>query len=444
MKCPVCNRSWATALSVCPSCGSDIYSDESQVSIIGVTPRLEARPSPKLTIPAPPATVPAPQPIGDAASLAPKPQPGPQPISPSVGPSSVLSPPQKKVETASLAAAKTSPTLIGFQSRNQAIPDWRIELQNAVKLRKGEQRSSAESVEESVQYPTNGATALKPAPVREVGRPAVEISDPIVAKAMRRIEESRKAFAEPVAARSKPVTARPFGVVNPTARPAAPAPARITPPKPRLVSPAPVAAPVTAKRDTNKLPPLDSITRAPAAEPPVTIEAKEHTVPEFAEIKRIRIPAERLEPAGGEAAQTTDEIEDLAPLSMRFGAGLFDLIIGVFAGMLLLSPVAFTRSDWFSLTGLAAFAGAASIFLFLYMTICLGFFGKTMGMRLFSLELVDALENEYPTLRQAAANSAVFLLTLPFAGAGFLTLFYNEERRAVHDLLSGTILVREF
>jgi len=67
-----------------------------------------------------------------------------------------------------------------------------------------------------------------------------------------------------------------------------------------------------------------------------------------------------------------------------------------------------------------------------------------MGMRLFSLELVDAVENEYPTLHQAAVNSSVFILSLALGGAGFLTVFYNEEKRAIHDLLSGTILVKEF
>ncbi|HVF46357.1 MAG TPA: RDD family protein, partial [Pyrinomonadaceae bacterium] len=198
------------------------------------------------------------------------------------------------------------------------------------------------------------------------------------------------------------------------------------------------------KGDTNKLPPLDTITRTPLASPEAPVTTEESRKPEFAKIKRIHIPAEHVELESSDVSAASDAIEDLAPMSMRFGAGLFDLIIGVFAGMLLLSPIAFTGSDWFSMAGLAAFAGATSIFLFLYMTICLGFFGKTMGMRLFSLELVDAVENEYPTLRQAAANSALFLLTLPFAGAGFLTLFYNEEKRAVHDLLSGTILVREF
>ena len=82
--------------------------------------------------------------------------------------------------------------------------------------------------------------------------------------------------------------------------------------------------------------------------------------------------------------------------------------------------------------------------MFFYMTITLGFRGKTLGMGLFSLELVDATENEYPTLQQAAINSSVFLLSLGCVGAGFATVLFNEEKRAVHDLLSGTILVRDF
>jgi uncharacterized RDD family membrane protein YckC len=166
---------------------------------------------------------------------------------------------------------------------------------------------------------------------------------------------------------------------------------------------------------------------------------------ETVEVKRIHISAEHIDDVPGEVEDThTDDIEDLAPFSMRFSAGLFDLIIGAFVSGMLLSPLAFTGNDPFTSAGLLTFAGTWAMVSFLYMTLCLGFFGKTMGMRLFSLELVDAVENEYPTLRQAAVNSSVFLLSLVFGGAGFLTTIFNEERRALHDLLSGTILVREF
>jgi uncharacterized RDD family membrane protein YckC len=129
---------------------------------------------------------------------------------------------------------------------------------------------------------------------------------------------------------------------------------------------------------------------------------------------------------------------------MRFGAGLFDLIVGAFISMLVLAPFALNGADWFTGSG-ALLAGAVwAAVMFVYMTVSLGFLGKTVGMRLFSLELVDAVENEYPTLYQAAVNSSLFLLSLLFLGAGFIPVLFNEERRAVHDLLSGTILVREF
>jgi uncharacterized RDD family membrane protein YckC len=41
-------------------------------------------------------------------------------------------------------------------------------------------------------------------------------------------------------------------------------------------------------------------------------------------------------------------------------------------------------------------------------------------------------------------HSAAYLLSLPFFGIGFITVLFNEEKRAAHDLLSGTIIVVEF
>jgi uncharacterized RDD family membrane protein YckC len=90
-----------------------------------------------------------------------------------------------------------------------------------------------------------------------------------------------------------------------------------------------------------------------------------------------------------------------------------------------------------------AFAATWSFAMFLYLTIAIGMYGKTVGMRMFALELIDADENDYPTFHQAAVNSAVYLLTLPFLGAGFVPMLFNEEQRAAHDLAAGTIIVNE-
>ena len=67
--------------------------------------------------------------------------------------------------TAELPVKNTNPTLVGFQNRNAAMPDWRLQLQNAVRQRAG---GAAETGGESVppvyqkQLVTNGANALKP------------------------------------------------------------------------------------------------------------------------------------------------------------------------------------------------------------------------------------------------------------------------------------------
>lgn len=367
----------------------------------------------------------------------------------------------KKRTTTGLVSHKTSQTLVEFQNKNTSMPDWRVKLQNAVQQRKG---GSAETTTAAVSNFPDKFSNSKEAPVRAAGTPQVGVgsaamnSDPRVANAMRRIEESLKTFQGLPAISKKPsAPMRPLGVVStnaPTfgATASAAAPARIIDlPKPVLVSRA-----ALEKRDTNKLPPIEQATQREN----VVAKAALERIDEVDEIKklesgslpagfpaphRIQIRTENFEAnAPHTEGLDADEIEDLAPVSMRFGAGLFDFIIGGFSTMVLLSPLAFTNANWFTPASLLTFVGTWSIVMFVYMTACLGFFGKTMGMRLFQLELVDALDNEYPTLRQASVNSAIFLISLAFAGAGFLAMFFNEEKRALHDLLSGTIIVREF
>ena len=436
MNCPVCARSLAPTLSICPACGAmmnDTVREELQSKITTCAPpRMEARSQP-------------------------------MPVSRPITPPATMPPPvARRHETAGLVAQKTSQTLVEFQTKSASLPDWRLQLQNAVQQRKGGHNASAVSTNTGQSFPTNGGAALKAEIVQQAyPEPAAEISDPRVANAMRRIAESRKTFSAPDAAAKKPLQVKPvqmrsfpFDVVSPNGRAAtAAAPARIAapvnaPPKPRLVVPEP-PLPVAEKRDTNKLPPLvepiERVIEIKEAEP-VAARIESGALPtEFAEIKRIRIRAENAEVEGSDQTDIyDDDIDDLAPLSMRFGAGLFDLIIGAFVAMLLLSPFAFTGANWTTTSGILTFAATTAIVSFLYMTISIGFFGKTMGMRLFSLEIVDAMENEYPTLHQAAISSSIYLISLAFAGAGFITAFFNEERRAIHDLLSGTIVVREF
>lgn len=442
MKCQVCNRNLAPTLSICPACGTminDSVREELQLNISApsIPVNVERKAFPVNS--------------GRLERTAQAVLPRSAPV---------------RTVTAELPAKNTNPTLVGFQSQNAAMPDWRLQLQNAVRQRNGS--AAAESGGESApevyqkQLVTSGANALKAEYVAETA-PAGH-DNPKVAAALQRIEQSRRRFGaeeepKPATHKASPVQNKsyPFNVVSRTPgaaqRPAAEMVAAVNVlPKPKLVSSLRLGKEVL---DTNKLPPIpESIKISSSFDKPFSGAPGKSTGELSHEV--IHIPkVEEEEPLQEMALDTrkeevvveeveADEIEDLAPFAVRFNAGLFDLIIGAFISMILLSPFVLMGGNWFTWAGLFAFGATSAVVMFVYLTTCLGLFGKTLGMRIFSLEVVDIEESDYPTFHQAALSSTVYLLSLALGGIGFLTVPFNEEKRAMHDLLSGTIVVKEF
>jgi uncharacterized RDD family membrane protein YckC len=378
-----------------------------------------------------------------AVAVAHSPEPQPQPL------------PRRQI-TAALEPAKTSPTLVRFQDANKDnVPDWRAKLKESVQKRKSGDPKPA--VEDNVTpMPSPHGTQARSEPANKI-----EISDDRLAKALARIESSKRAHLKngaqmPVShpiSRPIPVPVTGVRVARPVHvdQTAAPVKASV-PPVPVQAMPKTVAevAPIAeVKRDTNRLPELRSVRDDERpAEVQKSLSRIEVAVdrPGIPEHNVIHIPAKQLEIRAHDESEVelADEIEDLAPFSMRFAAGLFDGILAAVASAILLSPLAFYGFEWISTPGFGLFAVTTALVMFIYSTLTLGFFGKTLGLRLFALELVDAVENEYPTMKQAAINSAVYIASIMFLGAGFATVFFNDENRAAHDLLSGTILVKEF
>jgi uncharacterized RDD family membrane protein YckC len=301
--------------------------------------------------------------------------------------------------------------------------------------------------------------------------------NPKLEAALRRIEQSRQIYGAPeekpkpqltVVAPPPPPPAQPqqqpknfpYVVNTPQSASAADAP----PYKEEvLAAPKPIARTFVIEKkaekfDTNKLPPLSQVAKnesgneaAAASEEKraLVFRAKENKTAlaesaEFLDDEQADVIA--YSETGSLAAVESDdfeEIDDCAPVSLRFNAGLFDLIIGAFLSFVLLAPFTLLNGNMFTFQGLLAFMATWAIVMFIYLTVTIGFLGRTFGMRLFSLEIVDIEENEYPTFHQAAVNSCVYLFSLALGGIGFLPLFFNSERRAAHDLLSGTIVVKE-
>jgi uncharacterized RDD family membrane protein YckC len=435
MNCPVCKRSLAPTLSICFACGAmvnDSVREELQTKI-GVSARTYEQ-------------------IPQSESRIPEPSPVKPPVAAATPPKREIprpTPPLKR-ETNPLGSSKTSPTLVEFQNKNATMPDWRLQLQNSVRQRKGGvvEQTDAVSGQAQPRLMTNGAAALK-AEIAEEPKPApAEHANPKIANALKRIDESRKTFLPEKPRRSAKAAGAaprnyPFNVVSKTQT----APQRTPegkpiisdPPKPTLV---PTFKIDKKKFDTNKLPRIDGRpTVDDISEPLPAIEMPKTPAP--VSVPEISIHVTKPE-SGKLPLLDSDEIEDLAPISIRFNASLFDLIIGAFGSFVLLSPIVLMGGNWFTLAGVAAFTGVWATTMFIYMTLAIGMYGKTLGMRMFGLELIDADENDYPTFHQAAVHSAVFLISLPFFGLGFLPMIFNEEQRAAHDLAAGTIIVTEF
>lgn len=443
MNCPVCNRNHQAVMPICPNCGAPIndLAREELIRKVSAASKLKSFEMKANT-------------MSNKTS---------NPVKNVIMEKTVDA---SQSGTSDISVKQTSPTLVEFHSKNAALPEWRLQLQNAV--RQHQDRGIQETENNQIAAPraqlvTSGANALKVETVQET-KPVIH-ENPSLARALERIETSRQKFlveekppTEQAAAAPKAGKNYPFHIA-PKTNGASVKPAEKNAPvnafaKPKLAS---SLRTETRELDTNKLPPIPKpaeIATSFVAAPTIPeIKETKVTETETVEVKVtetvITVEAEKIE-AVAEIIETVEveeneveEYDDCAPLAMRFNAGLFDLIIGSFTSLILLAPFMVWGGSWFSTAGVFAFLATCAIVMFVYLTVAIGFYGKTFAMRLFSLETVDIESEDYPTLHQAAVSTAVYLLSLALGGIGFLTLPFNEDKRAVHDLISGTIMVRE-
>lgn len=427
MNCPVCNRNNAVTLSICPSCGAminDSVREELKSKILPLQKRVnfEAKGNP--------------------------------PVSNKVN-QQFVNPPKStelKTQPTEIAAKPASATLVEFHTKTAALPEWRLQLQNAVRQRQETAVTKDVPVVQQKKLVTHGANALKAEFIAETE--PVQHKNSTLNSALQRIEESRQKFfveEKPPSVAVIPATTtgknHPFHIAfkqtEVTVKTAGKNSPITVPTKPKL---APSLRLDSEPLDTNKLPPLpQEVTNSSSFAKNSTnlIEAEDKPLNVIESEDKIEIRLSETEEIIETEVENQEEFDDFAPFAMRFNAGLFDLIIGSFLSLLLLAPFVLLDGSWFTFGGLFAFLTTCAIVMFIYLTTAIGLFGRTFGMRLFSLELIDIENEDYPSLHQAAVSSSIYLLSLALGGIGFLTLPFNEEKRAVHDLVSGTVVVRE-
>ncbi len=466
MNCPSCRKNLNYILSICPSCGTMVNDSVREELSVKISP---AKVSPKtieMKGTASKSTIMANQSIAIAQSVA------------------------ATNQTGEILAKNTSPTLVDFPTK-PAIPEWRLQLQNAVRNR--QDKSATTTVSQTFttrrrSFSNKGASALA-MDLYENVETEKEVN-PTLARALKRIEKSKSLYTETdqeqtfepkPAFEIKPVQAKTyqFAIPNKTfeSLPIKSSESLKAYQETTEVIEKPifekVAQPIEAKSNapkhlglfdeskdnldgflkstesdktrperykTNKLPALSA-----------KISASFEKIRSFTGINQdvsVNLDNKRVEVSNLEQNQpdinANDEVlDDIPPFSMRFNSGLFDLLIGGFLSFVLLSPFMLMGGQWFTIEGFFGFLATCTIVMFIYLTTSIGLLGKTLGMMLFQLEVVDIEDNDYPSFHQAAVSSSVYLLSLALGGLGFLTIRFNSEKRAAHDLVSNTIVVKE-
>lgn len=383
-----------------------------------------------------------------------------------------------KTHTTEISTKETSQTLVEFPNKNATFPEWRLKLQNAIRERKEKSEPVANAnIQTRRRTVTTNANSFSVDVIEN--KPTEKNSNPLLELALQRISKSRKLYEETAERRTEPSNLQPPQMVIKPIQAKTyqfAIPNKTVPVLPETLQPQPDINPEQPEPEQNEFVEITKVTPRvikfeenaflDAANTPASMNQR---TPKIERIKTNKLP--NLIPASisssfGRFFNKTEEsnlvhtveiktlennheetqpieIEDVAPFSMRFNSAIFDLLIGGFLSLILISPFMLMGGHWLSFEGLFGFLATCSIVMFIYLTTTIGLLGKTFGMRLFSLEMIDANDNEYPTFHQSAVSSSVYLLSLAFGGIGFLTMFMNDEKRAFHDLISKTIVVRE-
>lgn len=130
-----------------------------------------------------------------------------------------------------------------------------------------------------------------------------------------------------------------------------------------------------------------------------------------------------------------------APVFSRLLGALADLlVVGVMCSPFG-SVLELANANWQDSRVAIVIAAVVAIVSFLYFTISTALAGRTFGMRLFSLRIVDARTGLIPTGKQSAGRSIIYLGSLMTLGIATLYALFDSERQTAHDRLTHTIVI---
>ena len=131
-----------------------------------------------------------------------------------------------------------------------------------------------------------------------------------------------------------------------------------------------------------------------------------------------------------------------APMLRRIVGSIVDLLI---IGVLVLPVyglIQFNQLNWQEPRTIGFAAASLVVVSFLYLTSSTALTGRTLGMRLISLRVVDARTGLIPTGGQSAKRAFIYIVSLAPAAIPLLYTLIDRDRLAPHDRVSRTAVVR--
>src|SRR6266849_97030 len=330
------------------------------------------------------------------------------------------------------AATRTqTPSLIEFPGINKnALPEWRKELSERVR-EKQERRAREAVLEAKGEAVTTVDTVTTAQPILEL-LPQAEMPplNPIVEAALKRIERAHSqstfshgnaALATAIAYEEKPGSSESdvASMIRSAAVDSGDKTTAAARPRERTHNLAVVPNPAVTKEDA----------RAAITKPKRLIGDSHDPALNYLDNVPTALLVERREYVAASVAR-------------RALAAIVDLAIVFALSSPLLALNSLTGLDWQNWRVIAFSAGSLMLVGFLYLTIITAFTGRTLGMRICSLRVVDARNGLIPTGSQSAGRALVYLLSLASAGILSLYVFLDAEKNTLHDRFTRTAVIR--
>jgi uncharacterized RDD family membrane protein YckC len=334
---------------------------------------------------------------------------------------------ENKIKAKAVRNNGSSSSLITFPGTTRStVPEWRKEL--GERVREVQERRARDAALEGEQVVIE--EGVMPAPQLEL-LPKAELPpvNPIVAAALQRIERAhaRSQYSGNVAVALQDYEARPEVGIE------------ISLPAKEFNGPTLVEEEIKVNETPPPLEKVHNLAVVPAA------ATQEDTL---ATPKPKRLIRDDNDPALNylDSLPTTVGVDVTrhrsAPIGSRIVSGFVDLFVICLLASPVLALLRFKEVEWLEPRTIAFVVGSFVVVAFLYLTINTALTGRTLGMRLLSLRVVDARTGLIPTGGQSAKRALVYLVTLAPAGIALMYTFIDRERQTPHDRFSRTAVVR--